>query len=276
MKVKLILFLLICNSTIITASQTDTLLIFSKSMNKYVPNTVILPDNYSVQRKPFPVLYLLHGAYGNYTDWLNKVPALKKYADTYDIIIVCPDGSNNSWYFDSPVDTSMKYETYISKELTEAVDKRYNTSAEKTGRAIAGLSMGGHGAFYLAFKHQDVWGAAGSMSGCMNLIPFADKWNIADRLGNYTENKERWEKNSVINMVYLLKNSDLKLIFDCGTDDFFYDVNKQMHEKLLVNNIPHDYIERSGTHSWNYWSNSLKYQLVFFDTFFKSFLLRNE
>ncbi|MEE9361187.1 MAG: alpha/beta hydrolase-fold protein [Cellulophaga sp.] len=66
----------------------------------------------------------------------------------------------------------MKYETYIAKELIEAVDSNYNTDTTKSSRAISGLSMGGHGAFYLAFKHQDVWGATGSMSGGLDIHPF--------------------------------------------------------------------------------------------------------
>ncbi len=55
-------------------------------------------------------------------------------------------------------DPSMKYETYVSKELIAAIDAKYPTIADNKGRAITGLSMGGHGAFYLAFRHQDVWG----------------------------------------------------------------------------------------------------------------------
>ena len=66
----------------------------------------------------------------------------------------------------------MKYETYISKELISTIDKQYNTLAKNTSRAITGLSMGGHGAFYLAFRHPDIWGAAGSMSGGVDIRPF--------------------------------------------------------------------------------------------------------
>lgn len=238
-------------------------------MNKSIPNIVILPDNYATQKEGFSVLYLLHGAGGDYTNWLSKVPSIKEYADIYNIIIVCPDGGTTSWYFDSPIDKGMKYETFISKELISAIDKKYNTSAEKTNRAITGLSMGGHGAFYLAFKHPDVWGAAGSMSGAVDIRSFPSNWDIHKRLGNYSKHKENWEENTVINMVYKLDGKNLKLIFDCGVDDFFYNANKRLHKKLVERNIPHDYIERPGNHNWNYWSNSIKYQLLFFNDYFK-------
>ena len=172
-------------------------------------------------------------------------------------------------YFDSPIDEKMKYETYISKELISAIDKKYNTSDKNTNRAITGYSMGGHGAFYLAFKHPDVWGAAGSIHGGLDIRPFPNNWDIHKRLGDYSKYKENWEKNTVINMVNRLDGKNLKLIFDCGVDDFFYNENKRLHKKLVERNIPHDYIERPGGHDWNYRSNSIKYQLIFFSNYFK-------
>ncbi len=269
MKLKLITLLLLCSIGTINASQLDTLIIKSKSMSKSISNIVILPEAYTTQKAAFPVLYLLHGAGGNYTDWSAKASVIKTYADLYNIIIICPDGGKTSWYFDSPIDKSMAYETYISKELVEAVDNTYNTRANRKGRAITGLSMGGHGAFYLSFKHQDIWGAAGSMSGGLDIRPFPNSWDIAKRLGSYKTNKNIWEENTVFNLVHLLNNNHLKLIFDCGTDDFFYGENKRLHQKLMERNIPHDYIERPGTHDWNYWENAITYQMLFFNSYFK-------
>ena len=268
MRLKLTLLCLIYNSPFLSASTVDTVMIISNSMKKSIPNIVIIPDNYFTQKDGFAVLYLLHGADGNYTDWLSKVPFIKEYADRYNIIIVCPDGGTNSWYFDSPIDNKMKYETYISKELISTIDKQYNTLAKNTSRAITGLSMGGHGAFYLAFRHPDIWGAAGSMSGGVDIRPFPNNWDIRERLGRYSNHKDNWEKNTVINMVYMLNGKNLKLIFDCGVDDFFFNANKRLHNKVVERKIPHEYTERPGSHNWNYWSNSIKYQLMFFNDYF--------
>lgn len=270
MKQNIIFLFLVFSSFIVSTAQVDTLQVWSASMNKSIQNLVILPDQYADQKLNLPVLYLLHGAGGNHTNWLAKVPSLKDYVDTYNMIIVCPDGGESSWYFDSPVDDQMRYETYISKELIASVDGTYNTLADKSGRAITGLSMGGHGAFYLAFKHQDIWGAAGSMSGGVDIRPFPNNWDLPKRLGTYAEHKSNWEEHTVINLVYKLQTDRLKLIFDCGIDDFFYDVNKRLHEKLLERNIPHDYIERPGKHNWAYWENAIAYQLLFFDKYFRS------
>lgn len=269
MKQKLLLLIFIFASIVVRAAKMDTLKVWSPSMDKSIPNLVVLPDQYAMTEDRFPVLYLLHGAGGDYTSWSSNLRDLKNYADTYNMIIVCPDGGLTSWYFDSPVDPQMRYETYISKELIATVDDTYHTVTHKSGRAISGLSMGGHGALYLAFKHQDVWGAAGSMSGGVDIRPFPKNWDLAKRLGNYADHKDHWEENTVINMVYKLKDDSLKLILDCGRSDFFYEVNKQLHEKLVQRNIPHDYIERPGSHNWEYWANAIPYQLLFFHNFFE-------
>ena len=267
---KIILLFLITTS--IFAQKVDTLTVFSKSMQKKIKNVVIVPDAHQDQNKEFPVLYLLHGATGDFTNWITKVPQIKTYANQYHIIIVCPDGDPFSWYFDSPVDKKYRYETYISKELISEIDKNYKTIDTPKGRAITGLSMGGHGAFYLAFKHQDLYGATGSMSGGMNIIPFARKENyeLINRLGDYDKFPDNWKNNTIINMTDLVVGKDLKIFFDCGIDDFLFDSNKELHKKMLIQNIPHDYTERPGGHSWDYWSNSIKYHMVFFNTFFES------
>ena len=143
------------------AAKVDTVETYSPSMKKNIKAVIILPDSYASE-KEMPVVYLLHGYSGNYSDWINKVPQLRDYADQYNMIIVCPDGNYGSWYMDSPADKDWKYETYVSDELIKWMDKNYKTIKDRTGRGITGLSMGGHGAFYLAFRHQDVFGAAGA------------------------------------------------------------------------------------------------------------------
>ena len=265
---KLLFFLLITTGTF--AQQVDTLHVFSTSMQKDIKNVVILPEDYTNNTKNYPVLYLLHGAYGSYTDWIKKVPEIKELASQYRMIIVCPDGHPFSWYLDSPIDPKFRYETYITQELITAVDKKYRTIDKKNGRGISGLSMGGHGAFYLAFKHPDLFGAAGSMSGGMDLVGFARKKNyeLTKRLGNFDQYPENWINNTVINMTGMVMGKDLKLYFDCGVDDFLYKTNIALHKKLLAENIPHTYAERPGKHTWGYWRNSIRYHMVFFYNFF--------
>jgi enterochelin esterase-like enzyme len=69
--------------------------------------------------------------------------------------------------------------------------------------------------------------------------------------------------------LHLLRPGSIRIIFDCGTEDFFYEVNQRLHNELLYRNIPHDFITRPGGHNRNYWSNAVKYQLLFFNDYFR-------
>jgi len=251
------------------AAVVDTVDTYSAVMKKTIKAVVIKPSSYN-GTKELPVVYLLHGYSGNYADWITKAKGFEGQADLFNMIIVCPDAGFGSWYWDSPVDPAFRYETYVAQELVSWVDGKYKTIKNRKGRAISGLSMGGHGALYLAFRHQDVFGAAGSMSGGVDIRPFPDNWDMAKRLGSYSEQPERWEKHTVVNMLYLLRPNALQLIIDCGTKDFFFSVNEELHQALLLRNIPHDYITRPGEHNWPYWSNAIGYQLLFFNNYFKN------
>ena len=130
--------------------------------------------------------------------------------------------------------------------------------------------MGGHGALYLAIRHQDLFSAAGSMSGGVDIRPFPNNWGMSKRLGTIDEHPDNWERNTVINMTDRLRPDSLKIVFECGTDDFFLGVNRALHEKLLKEGIPHDFYERPGGHNWAYWSNAVQYQMLFFSNAFKA------
>ena len=92
----------------------------------------------------------------NFTEWTRYASPISDYSDKYNFIIVCPDGGSTSWYFDSPVDPAMKYETYFSIELVNYVDANYPTIRNRSKKAIAGLNMEGHEleSWKVAFKYQ--------------------------------------------------------------------------------------------------------------------------
>jgi S-formylglutathione hydrolase FrmB len=226
-------FLLLSLYSIVFGAKVDTLLTRSNVMHKNIKAVLIMPDSYLQTSQKYPVLYLLHGYSGSYVDW-GRSDEAKQIADAYQMMVVCPDGGFGSWYFDSPADSTFRYETYVSKELIEWIDKNYRTISNRTGRAISGLSMGGHGGLYLAFRHQDVFGACGSMSGGVDIRPFPNNWDIAKRLGSQREFPQRWEENSAINQLYRLTPNSLKIIIDCGTEDFFYEVNKKLQKNFCI------------------------------------------
>ena len=254
--------------------QGDTIEVMSQAMNRSIKNVVIVPEQYFMPEaasKQYPVLYLLHGAQGCYSDWSEKAP-LDSLANAYDCIIVCPDGQD-SWYFDSPVDPTMQFETYVSQELVNHIDNHYRTIANRHMRAITGVSMGGHGALFLAFRHPDVFWSCGSMSGNMDITQFPDRWHIKDRLGDYESNKQRWNEHAVCNLVDQVKACPLKpaqnIIIDDGLKDIFIKNNIAMHDQLVEKGIDHDFTVRPGRHSWDYWVNALDYHMLFFHKAFQ-------
>lgn len=252
------------------AARVDTLEIFSASMQKVSRCLVVLPESYSTQGSPYPVLYLLHGYSGNYAGWLTEAPQLLRHADQYRMMIVCPDGGYDSWYLDSPVDSTVRYDTYISKELIAYIDQHYHTRREREGRAIAGLSMGGHGAVTLSAKHPELYGAAGSMAGGMDLRPFKkNDWDLEGVLGAPAKYWQHWEAASAVNMVEALRQGNVQLIIDCGLGDFFLETNREMHKRLSEAKIAHDYTERPGEHNRAYWSGAVDFQVLFFHKYFE-------
>ena len=266
------IFILVLLGMQAIAGNVDTIQIQSNYLKKATKFVVIQPSQQGQQNNTqarYPVVYLLNGYGGDYGQWPITTPQLKKTADDLKIIFVCPDGGIGSWYFDSPIDSSIRYESYITKELVPYIDANFSTKADPKSRAITGLSMGGHGALYLAIRHSDLFGAAGSTSGGVDFRPFPNRWDIKKALGEYEQNKERWYEYTVMRQVELLKNKQLALIIDCGIDDFFMPMNRALHEKLLQLKIDHDYIERPGEHNHIYWGSSIDFQILFFHHFFQ-------
>jgi len=266
----LLIAAVIFSCSVVFAGNADTVAVYSNAMHKNIYCVVVTPTGYSAAGKSLPVVYLLHGYSGNYADWIKKVPTIKEYADQYNLIIVCPDGAFSSWYFDSPVDSAMRYETYVGVEVPAYIDAHYHTIAAREGRAITGLSMGGHGGLFLGFRHAETFGACGSMSGGVDLNDARGKFDIDKRVGDTVKYAANWTNYSVSHVVEQKPSKPLHIIFDCGTEDFFYKINHALHEKMVQLHIPHDYAERPGGHSWEYWSNSIKYQLLFFSNYFSS------
>ncbi len=262
------------------AAKVDSLDVPSAVMKKNLRAVVVLPDSYASSEKSkrtYPVLYLLHGGYGHFNDWITKTPdknLIHRLADQYNLIIVMPEGEVFSYYLDSPVVKDSQFETYLTKEVIDKIDNTYRTIHTPKGRVITGLSMGGYGALYLATRHPDLYCAAGSMSGALNLdmntwkLPPDAFKNIRAEfekiLGPFSQSPDGWAAYSVVGMADEMKTNGLKLVIDCGVDDFLIEPNRELHRRLVFNQTPHDYSERPGGHSWDFWQNALAYQVLFF------------
>ncbi|MBR5639126.1 MAG: esterase family protein [Muribaculaceae bacterium] len=253
----------VAQPTVTNNKQLQVIEVKSDKMGRNITNLVVLPEQYFIDSSStYPVLYLLHGYSDDYMAWQNHVD-LTKHANKYGFIIVCPDGQD-SWYFDSPIDPTFQFETYITQELRNYIESNYRTINDRQHRAITGLSMGGHGALWLGFRHPDLYGLCGSMSGAVDITTLKDRFKIDKRLGKYAANEASWKSHSVINLVPTLKN-DQFIIIDDGTSDFLIKENRALHDALQQHKIKHEYSERPGRHSWDYWLKSLEQHLAAFD-----------
>lgn len=237
---------------------------YSKALQQHRTFQVYLPSA-AEPTSGFPVLFVLHGAYGDYKDWPEKTDILD-LADAYRMILVFPDGGQFGWYVDSPIEKDSQYETYVASELVTLVDIMFPTLNRREGRSIMGLSMGGHGAMMIAAKHPDVFSSASSMSGILRLENHPDKWEIANRLGAYDKNPDAWIQNSVYNLATNFRSGEVRLMFDCGVADTGTGAivdNRQFHDRLVELRVPHIYREFPGGHEWSYWQEHLQEHLNF-------------
>jgi len=252
-------------SSPVWAFQSRVVTIPSAAMRQSFDATIVLPDDYArgghIRR--YPVIYLLHGSGGDYTDWAANTN-IGRLADRYHVILVMPDGGHESWYIDSPFNRHSQYETYVGTEVVGWVDAHLRTIAAKYGRAITGLSMGGYGALHIALNRPETFGAAGSISGAVDPRTCEDEPGIDRVFGDPAQHAAFWNNNAIIASASDFERDHIDLTIDCGASDGFVKSNRTLHERLVELGVAHDYAERPGGHTWTYWSNAIRYQVLFF------------
>jgi len=253
-------------------SRPGTVSVPSASMGKSIDAAIMLPASYaSNPDRRYSVIYFLDGYNTGGRDGIRIFYDWYKYdllrlCDQYDVIMVAV-GCVNKWYFDSPVDPTARWQTFLTDELIPYVDANYRSVGTRQGRAITGLSMGGHGALYTAFRHTDTFIAAGSTSGGVDFRPWPDGWEIAAMLGAKATHQGVWDDNVVVNNLGSLPTAGMGICFDCGTGDFFLDVNRSLDQKMTANAIPHTYTESAGGHTTNYWGTTFPKHIAFFSKY---------
>ncbi len=245
------------------AAVVDTVEIATRFLPIPMKVSVVTPST-GAEGERFPSVYILNGHGGDYRIWLQRNNHLHQLADMYKMIFVFPDG-RDSWYWDTP---KMRMESFFVEDLVTYIDEKFPTIANRDKRAITGLSMGGHGALWLATRHPELWGSVGSMSGGVDIRPFPRSWNMPELLGQQADNEQKWADHTIITQVHKWKPGELNIIIDCGTEDVFTVANEKLHQELRKYKIPHDYISRPGKHVWPYWNNSIYYHLLFFHNIF--------
>ena len=235
---------------------------FSPSLQKQTGCNVIIPE-VPGHDGPFPVFYLLHGLSDDYTIWQRKT-SIGRYVQMLPLIVVMPDGGRG---FYTNAKEGYAYESAIIEDLIPFIDKTFHTVAQKSGRAIGGLSMGGYGALKLALKHPELFASANGHSGAYGFAH--GEWRADqpefDRIAGPNP-KGGPDDVFALAERYAPRTNRAKMPairFDCGTSDFLLDQNRALNEHLKTLGIPHEYAEFPGAHDWSYWDKHVQSALRF-------------
>ncbi|MFM7187781.1 MAG: S1/P1 nuclease [Armatimonadota bacterium] len=234
---------------------------FSSLLKKDVTYNIAFPASYGSDNRKYPVVYLLHGAWGSFDDWNSKT-GVAAYTATTDFIVVMPDSNGNSWYNDSQ--GAGPVESFVTDELRKDVEKHFRTINHRSGRALIGLSMGGYGAIHLAIEHQELYCAAASLSGAVGWgTSTLDKNLLTMAKDLYpTDTDQNYQKDALIpGILRHVKNGIYEgpsLYFDCGKEDFLIKSNQDLEAALLAKQVPHEYSEFDGAHTWTYWDAHIR------------------
>jgi putative tributyrin esterase len=179
-------------------------------------------------------------------------------------MVVMPDGGRG-FYCDAA--EGFQYGTAIGIELSERIDRTFPTIASRSGRAVAGLSMGGYGAIRLGLTYPDRFCAAVSHSGA---LAFGHRATTHDGKPNSPEFQRilgpdpAGGSNDLFALVEAEDRKNLPALrIDCGTDDFLIESNREFHAHLTKIGVPHEYEEHPGAHTWGYWDEHIQETLRF-------------
>jgi S-formylglutathione hydrolase FrmB len=250
----------------------------SKILDRAVSYCVLLPPSYDVEKtRRFPILYLLHGLGDNeqfliHSGGMNLVEDMWEQHELGEFLIVTPAGGA-SFYINSH-DGRRRYEDFFLQEFLPGVEKRYRALPGRSSRGIAGISMGGYGALHIAFRHPQLFSAAGAHSAALiEKLPNISTQNsrqitrlrvLGDAFGSPFD-PAFWNQNDPVTIARTTNLAGLKIYFDCGSeDDYGFDAGAAALHKLLTSrHIPHEFHLYSGGHNWSYFAEHLPSLLQF-------------
>jgi S-formylglutathione hydrolase FrmB len=237
---------------------------------------------------PLPVLFLLHGggAESDHTNWTERGSA-EALTDGLPLVVVMPDGGKGGWYSDwlrpDSAEGTQRWEQYHVGELLPFVQHHLGTRTDRTGTAIAGLSMGGFGALHHAARHPDRFGFAAAFSGAVDIrhpgigkvvkvSPQIMGGRRGDIFGDHVTDEAVWRANNPVDLAANLRTVEVELrtgngkrggLLGDGPEGDTQEVGvsqatANLHRRLDELDIPHVYDEYGpGAHTWPYWDAAL-------------------
>ena len=246
----------------------------SRSLSRQVTVNAIIPlprggrpGEPAPEKKPLKSMYLLHGIFGNYADWVLNAD-LVSYAERSGIAIFMPSG-DNSFYVDDAV-RGNNYGEFIGRELVEVTRDMFKLSEKPEDTCIAGLSMGGFGALRNGLKYHETFGFIAALSSALITYNMAEStedapWTFGRRsyyqsvFGDIDSFGE--SDNNPENLIKTIKASGgnaPKIYMACGTEDGLVTLNRRYRDFLAAEGIPCDYEEGPGVHDWRFWDSYIR------------------
>ena len=237
------------------------------TFNAIIPGDKFGPQAENAEQKPLKTLYLLHGIFGNYTDWVNGT-RIQAWAEANDLAVIMPSGENR-FYLDDEKSGEL-YGEFIGKELVEFTRKLFPLSDKREDTFIAGLSMGGYGAIRNGLKYAENFGCVIGLSAAL----VHDTWKDADNSAPiFTFRRSYYE--AIFGEYDKVKGSDKdpkalllklkeegrpvpKMYLCCGTEDGLVTANRDFRDFLNENGVDLTYVEGPGKHDWVFWDTYIK------------------
>ncbi|MBC1475231.1 esterase family protein [Listeria grandensis] len=235
----------------------------SKSLQLRTSLQVFIPDQVDTE-EPLRLLYLLHGLSDDDTAWLSNT-SLVRYADNRNIAIVMPQ-VHRSFYTDMRVGN--QYWTFLSEELPQLIHSWFKLPTEPENTYVAGLSMGGFGAFKWGLCHPEKFAGIASLSGALDMVglretrPEGENEMLAT-FGSIAE--QRSSTNDLLALLDKEFTTKPRVLQLCGTEDFLYNNNLIFKAHIEKTDFSYIYREAPGEHNWEYWDREIQTVLDWID-----------
>ena len=264
----------------------------NQDVNIIVPDAPrdVTPSEFYSAKKKYKVLWLLHGTFGGYSDWIRK-SNIETYACERELIVVMPGVGNTDYEAWNNFTLGLDAEKYIMEELFPLVHHWLPASEKREDNFVAGLSMGGGGALKLALRFPEHFAACASLS-CVPADPSGTEEELeklfAMKRREVDDPKDvmhmRLRKYNVMHRYdsveeYLASPSNLyglimenmgkanlpRLFFSTGTEDpLMKDAFVAMKKKFAENGWKAEWVEGPGSHEWRVWERDIQKALDFF------------
>lgn len=226
------------------------------SMNVILPQQAPPPGGH-------PVLWLLHGLSDSHQTWTRNT-SIERYVEQTGLAVIMPD-VHRSFYCDMVYGGD--YWSYVSEELPALAANMFPISQKKEDTYVAGLSMGGYGAFKLALRQPERFAAAASLSGVLDLRARIDMARADQQsslrlrtLELVTGHRELLPENNPMHWALEIagKGTCPPLLQICGSSDFLVEDNRRFQSLAAELGLPITYMEQHGDHNWAFWDQTIQ------------------